>query len=217
MTDCFNKDINVSQPDICEFTHINPETKEETTQTLNLYNWMQIRSSNESHFKSVVICDSLEMGGDINLNNNEIQNIQDLTIEGDLTVNGNINGNITVPPPNQGQIPCIEITADLTANPQNDWQPPNFTNEVTTIVINSMVENNTDISGIVSLGQCYVILFNNTGKTLRLMADNNPANTSAPENRFRINATTILPLNPNEAIQIYYCHTIERWIMISHL
>lgn len=48
MTDCLNRDINVSQPDFC--TH--PETGE----TLTLYEWMSVRSAGPNYLKNNVLC-----------------------------------------------------------------------------------------------------------------------------------------------------------------
>jgi hypothetical protein len=48
MTDCLNRDIQVSQPDFC--TH--PETGE----TLTLYEWMSVRSAVPNYLKNNVLC-----------------------------------------------------------------------------------------------------------------------------------------------------------------
>jgi hypothetical protein len=144
----------------------------------------------------------------------------DVQIDGDLNVDGEITGNIVVSPPNQAQIPCNEIAVVLDATPGDqvvDWSPTGYTDQITTLVITSAAPNNVSLSGIVPLGQCYLNLINVSGQTIRLMDEGNPANTSQPENRFIINATTIQPINTNEAVTIYYCHTVDRWCLLSHL
>lgn len=114
----------------------------------------------------------------------------------------------------QADVLCIELDATGTplVNPTNNYSPVGYTNQTTTIVVSTT--GNTDLTGVVHLGQCYIIIINNGGNNVKLL---NLNAGSLPNNQFRLGAPAGVTVQPGEAVNLYHSSTLGKWVLISHL
>ena len=201
MADCLKSNLPVQEPEYCEDAsgNIIPGSA--------VYSWMSVRAAGPNVLKNNKFC-------------GENKFLDDVQIDGDLNVDGTISGNVVVTPPYQAQIDCIEIDANQTGDTfdgtqKNNWDPTSsgYSNLTTTIIVR--VSQTTNLTGLVNRGQCYVVLISppsNNGNIRILSQDAG----SSPENQF-ITGPSVPNLQPGEAINLFYSHTLQKFALVSHL
>lgn len=207
MSDCLRKNISVQQPVYCQDSSGNvlPDTA--------VYEWMAIRSNGPNVLHDNKFC-------------GENRFLDDVNIDGDLNVTGEITGNVVVGDINIYQIECTELQ-DNNFYPVNTniptigvapWEIAGLTNQISTIVIdNDNSGASVSFHGLIRFEQptsCYVQLINATTKTFDLVKES--PTCLVPEYRFTMAPNTV-QINPGEGIQCYYTHTLNRWVLMSHL
>ena len=219
MSSAFDRNVSVSQPYYCK------DENGDLDYDHPMYTWMAVRSRGPNTLNDNHFCGENKFGGDVQIDGNlnvagdtQIDGNLDVDgntqIDGDLNVDGNITGNINVMI-DQTQIMCNQLAnVTITVDPANDFSTP-LMKTATLINLYSTNPANTSITGLdrAEIPQCQIILYNASDFTFNLR---NLDSGSLPQNQFSFNPNTV-PLQPREAVNVYYNEAQQKWVLVSHI